>query len=227
MQWGPPRTGDRLTFRIILLIDGDGGKECMFACLSDLCGPMDCSPQDSFFYRISQARLLEWLAISSSRGSCWPRDRTHVSCIVGGFFTTEPRRKLRGKEYTNTNQSFQHMIVYVSGQIFPNNPRSLRSRHVDTRRKAHSSWGTFRKCILLGFQQLKSSLWTNNEKQRFFNMPLRHYLRLRIRIILKELMCLWPRFLLYPQSNFDKGEFIICDFGSLSKISFRVTGYSQ
>ena len=47
-----------------------------------LCGPMNCSPPGSSVYGISQARILEWVAISSSRGSSWPRDRTHVSCIV-------------------------------------------------------------------------------------------------------------------------------------------------
>ena len=35
----------------------------------------------------SQARVLEWVAISFSRGSSWLRDRTLVSHIVGGFFT--------------------------------------------------------------------------------------------------------------------------------------------
>ena len=34
-----------------------------------------------------QARILEWVAISFSRGSSWPRDRTQVSCITGRFFT--------------------------------------------------------------------------------------------------------------------------------------------
>ena len=37
---------------------------------------------------IFQARILEWVAISSSRGSSWPRDGTCVSCMAGGFFTT-------------------------------------------------------------------------------------------------------------------------------------------
>ena len=43
---------------------------------------------------ISQARILEWFAICFSRGSSRPRDWTHISCLVGGFFTTEPPRKL-------------------------------------------------------------------------------------------------------------------------------------
>ena len=35
---------------------------------------------------ISQSRTLEWVAISFSRRSSWPRDQTHVSSIAGGFF---------------------------------------------------------------------------------------------------------------------------------------------
>ena len=46
-----------------------------------LCDPMDCSPPGSSVRGILQARRLEWVAISSSRGSSRPRDGTHVSCI--------------------------------------------------------------------------------------------------------------------------------------------------
>ena len=42
---------------------------------------MDCSPPGSSVCGISQARLLEWVVISSSRRSSQPRDRTRVSCI--------------------------------------------------------------------------------------------------------------------------------------------------
>ena len=41
---------------------------------------MDCSPPGSSVHGISQAKILEWVAISSSRGSSQPRDWTHVSC---------------------------------------------------------------------------------------------------------------------------------------------------
>ena len=44
-----------------------------------LCTPVDCSPPGSSVYGIFQAKILEWVAISS-RGSSWPRDQTHVSC---------------------------------------------------------------------------------------------------------------------------------------------------
>ena len=51
---------------------------------------MDCRPPGSSVHGISQVRILEWVAISFSRGSSWPRNQTHISCIAGRFFTTEP-----------------------------------------------------------------------------------------------------------------------------------------
>ena len=61
-----------------------------------VCNPTDYSPPGSSVHRIFQARIQEWLAISSSRGSSPPRDRNHVSCvscISGRFFTIEPPGK--------------------------------------------------------------------------------------------------------------------------------------
>ena len=52
-----------------------------------LCDPMDCHPSGSSVHGIFQARVLEWVAISSSRGSSQPRNQTCMSCIAGGFFT--------------------------------------------------------------------------------------------------------------------------------------------
>ena len=46
-----------------------------------LCNPMDCSPPGSSVHGIVQARILERVAISSSRRSSPPGDRTHVSCV--------------------------------------------------------------------------------------------------------------------------------------------------
>ena len=59
-----------------------------------LCNPMDCSPPSSSVHGILQARILEWVAISSSRGYSQPRDRTR-SCLAGGFFTTESPEKIK------------------------------------------------------------------------------------------------------------------------------------
>ena len=54
------------------------------------CDPMDCSSPASSVHGISQVRILKWVASFSSRGSSQPRDWTHISCIIGRFFTTEP-----------------------------------------------------------------------------------------------------------------------------------------
>jgi len=45
-------------------------------------------PMDYTVLGILQARILEWVAIPFSRGSSQPRDRTQVSHIAGGFFTS-------------------------------------------------------------------------------------------------------------------------------------------
>ena len=52
--------------------------------LSDL---MDDSPPGSSIHRILPARILEWVAMSFSRGSSWPRGQTQVSCTAGGSCT--------------------------------------------------------------------------------------------------------------------------------------------
>ena len=52
-----------------------------------LCDPMDCSLPGSSVHRIFQARILEWVTISFSRGSSRPRDRTRASHIAGRSFT--------------------------------------------------------------------------------------------------------------------------------------------
>ena len=57
------------------------------------CDPTDCSPPGSSAHGISQARTLEWVAISFSRGSSWPRDWilvSFVSALAGQYFTTGP-----------------------------------------------------------------------------------------------------------------------------------------
>ena len=56
------------------------------SCLT-LCSPMDCSSPGSSVHGTLQARILEWVAMPSSRGSSQPKDWTQVSCTAGKFFT--------------------------------------------------------------------------------------------------------------------------------------------
>ena len=60
---------------------------------------MDCSPPGSSIHGLLQARVLEWVAISFSRGSSRPRDRTQVSCIVGTHFTIWATREVFSGEF--------------------------------------------------------------------------------------------------------------------------------
>ena len=55
-----------------------------------LCDPMDRSPTGSSVHGILQARILEWVAMPSSRGSSQSRDWICESCIAGGFFIAVP-----------------------------------------------------------------------------------------------------------------------------------------
>ena len=59
---------------------------CMLSC-SQLSCTMDCSQPGSSAHGILQARILEWVATRSSKGSSRSRDGTHVFYLAGGFFT--------------------------------------------------------------------------------------------------------------------------------------------
>ena len=61
-----------------------------------LCNPMDCSRPGSSVHGILQTRILEWVAISSSRGSSRPRYQTHISCLLHWQASSLPLR-LPGK----------------------------------------------------------------------------------------------------------------------------------
>ena len=91
-----------------------------------LCDPMDCTPPDSSVHGNFPARILECVAISSFRGSCWPRDRTRVSWIAGrccyqlehqmSTYTSEKHHKLLERIRRLTIKScgifFIHLIIY-------------------------------------------------------------------------------------------------------------------
>ena len=82
-----------------------------------LCDPMDYSPPGSSVHGIFQARILEWVAISSSRESSWCRDQTCVSCTAGGFFTAEPPGKPREVTKDTNEQPDEESCRVRSGQL--------------------------------------------------------------------------------------------------------------
>ena len=72
-----------------------------------LCDPMDYSPPGSSVHGIFQARTLEWIAVSFSRGSSSPRNGTQVSCTADRLFTYWAMREALGKflQYNDPNVS--------------------------------------------------------------------------------------------------------------------------
>ena len=63
-----------------------------------------------------QARILEWAAVSYSRGSSQPRDQTcisYISCIAGRFFTTEPLRKPKMALKINKYILLREMLIII------------------------------------------------------------------------------------------------------------------
>ena len=82
------------------------------SCLS-LCDPMDCSPLGSSGYGISQARILECVAISSSKGS----SRLMSPALAGRFITTVPPGKLRNIE-VGILSLLQLLIQFLLPQFF-------------------------------------------------------------------------------------------------------------
>ena len=87
------------------------GEVCVTrSVMSNSCNPMDCILPESSVHGISQARILEWVASSFSRGSSWCRDRTWVSPIAGRFFTLW---STRDGAYPN------YSILIIPAKIFP------------------------------------------------------------------------------------------------------------
>ena len=81
----PPHTHTRLNHLAIQkilhnIINKILHAKSLQSCLT-LCDPMDCNPPGSSVHEIVQARILEWIVISSSGGSSQPRDQTLISCV--------------------------------------------------------------------------------------------------------------------------------------------------
>ena len=82
-----------------------------------LCNSMDCSLSGSSIHGIFQARVLEWIAISFSRGSSWPRNRTQVSHIADSYLTAWASREA----VTSKTKS----ILRQESPVFAESPPSI------------------------------------------------------------------------------------------------------
>ncbi|CAI9178405.1 unnamed protein product [Rangifer tarandus platyrhynchus] len=76
------------------------------SCLT-VCDPVDCTPPASSVPGILQTRMLEWVAMPSSRGSSRPRDQTLVSCLLhwqAGSLPIGPPGNMAGTFFVHTQQ---------------------------------------------------------------------------------------------------------------------------
>ena len=85
-------------------LSSSSSSMCYEVKVSQSC-PTLCSPMGYIIHGILQARILEWVAFLSSRGSSQPRDQTQVSCIAGRFFSCWAWLK-----HTQVVHHFQHSL---------------------------------------------------------------------------------------------------------------------
>ena len=87
-----------------------------------LCDPVDCSPSGSSVHGILQARILEWVAISFSRGSSRPRNWTrisYVSCIGRWVLYRWATREAHGFIYQNLSGKLPYFVWSEKWQPTP------------------------------------------------------------------------------------------------------------
>ena len=83
-----------------------------------LCDPVDCSPPSSSIHGILQARILEWVAISFSRGSSQPRDWTQVSHIAGRRFNIWATGEVCFLNIHQISSGLIHFVLAIHIEIF-------------------------------------------------------------------------------------------------------------
>ena len=79
--------------------------------------PVDCSPPGSSVHGISQARILEWVAISYSRESSQPQNQTHDSCVscIGRRILCHLQSIYLGVEFLGIQYAYAQ-LSYIPGQ---------------------------------------------------------------------------------------------------------------
>ena len=89
---------------------------------------MDCSLSGSSDHKIFQARILEWVAISSSRGPSQPRDQTHVSrisCIGRWILYYSAPREAAYKSLQKILISIKQKVTYKSADVFTTSEKAM------------------------------------------------------------------------------------------------------
>ena len=124
------------------------------SCVWLFCDPVDCSPPGSSIHGILQARILEWVAISFSRGSSRPRNWTQVSCIAGRRFNLWATRE--ALIYRQGSDNIQ--TDFTGGPVVETLPFQCRGHGFDSRSEMF--------CMLWGVAKNKLINWFNKYRDR-------------------------------------------------------------
>ena len=126
---------------------------------------------------IFQARILEQVAISSSRESSWPRDRTRVSCITGRFFTIEPPGKPHYIHiYTHTYICARtHSQVYLFTHMNLSNPYFNPRKFIFVAQKKKLPTERLRKLPQVTEPESSKRDWDENQASRCWSPALNHH----------------------------------------------------
>ena len=137
------------------------GHVCVWSVVSDSCELVDCSLPGFSVLGILQARIPEWVDISSSRGSSRPRDQTHIFYIAGGFFTRWAIREVPicgafNCKYTTLDLDWRYWIdscLYIS----------FRRREWNSPEKVYWGWRmeSWRIIDMKGQEKSKAQRWDN------------------------------------------------------------------
>ena len=118
-----------------------GGSEVTQSCPT-LCDPMDGSLPRFSVHGIFQARVLEWVAISFSRGSSWPWDQTQVSPIAGRRFTIWATWEVEGKRRNERKRNYglPHLSLSLYVIIFSIDSWLIQARNASKKGHARIHW---------------------------------------------------------------------------------------
>ena len=97
---------------------------CSHSVVSNPLRTMDCNLPGSSVHEIFQARILEWVAIFSSRGSSWPRDPACISCIscIGRRILYQLcHLESPGVTIQPSNSTPQHITKRIENKCLPQN----------------------------------------------------------------------------------------------------------
>ena len=152
---------------------------------------MDCTLPGSSVPGILQARILEWVAIPFSSGSSWPRDRTRVSSIAGGFFTSWATREAHIMSGTWQKFNRQLILPFVIIPAVSTVPQLWEAREWSGNEGGLLRWGfqeelDFETC----FKRKEAVYWKKRKERPIVEMKVACG-RLDVAVVVQSLSHVW------------------------------------